>query len=122
MQVNKEKLFTVAKVAAVGFAYYLFITCTGYALPCPVHVVSRGKILCPGCGITRMLLSLVKFDFMAALHYNAAIFCLLPLWIVGGSLWLTDKGERTRSVIGYFSLVVLLIFGVLRNIPAIPIY
>ena len=34
------------------------------------------NIPCPGCGMTRAFLSLLKFDFKSAFIYNPTIFCM----------------------------------------------
>ena len=79
---------------------------------------------CPSCGGTRALYALLHGNFSAALRNNALL--------VGGIFFLAARGGwwglkkvRGRSTGGFFSakllwplLVVVLVFTVLRNLPA----
>ena len=66
-----------AVTLCVGCAYALFCRLTGLGIPCLFHLATG--LNCPGCGVSRMLLSLLRLDFPAAFHYNAVLFCLLPV-------------------------------------------
>lgn len=68
IQKIKPKLPALIGVAAL----LLFYTSIG----CPFRYVLG--ICCPGCGMTRAALSLIKLDFAAALHYHPLIF-IMPL-------------------------------------------
>ena len=49
---------------------------------CPIYLTTHW--LCPGCGSTRALHSLLHLDFHGALHYNALFTLLFPfacLWL-----------------------------------------
>ena len=84
-------------------------------IPCLFHTVTG--LYCPGCGVSRMCLSLLRLDFASAVKANAAIFLLLPpgLFMAGwtGSTRLT----RVQACVFYVMIGVLLVFGVLRNLP-----
>lgn len=43
---------------------YLLLCTMGFSLPCPVYALTG--LYCPGCGVTRMLLALLRLDFAAA--------------------------------------------------------
>lgn len=92
---------------------------------CPLY--SLTGFACPGCGLTRGFHALFHGDISTALHFNA----LIPVWtaILGyvfiSLLLLAVRGKglpmwptMPRFLSGF--LVVLLVFGVLRNIPAYP--
>ena len=51
-----------------------------FTIPCLFHEITN--LYCPGCGITRMFLSLFKLDFYQAFRYNPLVFILLILSIV----------------------------------------
>lgn len=101
--------------------YYGFVRHTGTGIPCLFRYFFHLK--CPGCGITHMLLALAKGDFREAFYSNPAVFCFLPFlcWIIIKSLvnylyvkktvW---KMWETAGMI--FFLVILTVFGVVRNI------
>jgi hypothetical protein len=56
---------------------------------CPIYLTTHW--LCPGCGSTRALHSLLHFDIQSALHYNALFTLLFPLVC----LWLGFIAYRT---------------------------
>ena len=72
----KSSLIYVATVIAVGVAYGVFYTLTGVGIPCLLTLFTGGY--CPGCGITRMFLSLARLDFVAAFKSNVLIMTVLP--------------------------------------------
>ena len=113
--INKDKLRKLLSVLALGTAYFIFVKLTGLGIPCIFRTMSGGRILCPGCGISRMFLKLSTFDIPGAFRCNPAIFSLLPLWCICAVLWITDRGEKFLKGAEIFSLVVLIIFGILRN-------
>ena len=88
-------------------------------IPCIFHKVTG--YYCPGCGITRMILAIMNFDF-----YQALCFILLPL-IVPYALymiytWIFNKENKISKHIPnsilIFIVIILIIFGILRNIDA----
>ncbi len=110
-----------AAILAAGLLYALFIGTTGQGLPCVFHTVTG--LECPGCGVSRMCLALLRLDFAAAWSYNPAVMALLPLFgAVAADMSvryvLTGKFREDRfcSIALVFSAVVLTVFGVLRNI------
>ncbi len=111
----------VAILLAIGFAYVIIIKLTGFGLPCIFNSLTGLK--CPGCGISRMFLSLLRLDFAAAFRWNGLIFAALPVvavlyiyhqyrYVRYGEVGL--KGwENVLSVIG---IILLLAFGIIRNL------
>lgn len=108
-------------ILAVGLLYALFVTTTGLSIPCVIRLVTG--LRCPGCGMTGMCLHLLRLDFAGAWHSNPAVMALLPL---GGAVAVDMSVRYVRSGATQFSrfsnaamifmLVVLLVFGILRNI------
>ncbi|MBR4909861.1 MAG: DUF2752 domain-containing protein [Clostridia bacterium] len=105
---------------AVGIIYALFVIVTQKSIPCVFNLITGLK--CPGCGVTRMCVSIIKLDFYAAFRANPAIFCLLPLMALtaGRMIYVYVKYNRRRErltqISMYFMVAVLVVFGVLRNI------
>ena len=80
---------------------------------------------CPGCGVTRLALALLRLDFHTAFHSNAALILLLPIGLSMAVVWAvrsirTGQKALTRwqNGIVWGMIVMLLLFGVLRNVPA----
>lgn len=105
---------------AAGIAYYLFVKYTGLKIPCPFH--SATGFLCPGCGITRMIMAVISSDFKNAFGYNKLLFITLPfilgIWLYSESCYVI-KGKRKNRLFYAVLLaetVLMLIFGIIRNI------
>lgn len=94
----------------------------GLGIPCFFHEITG--YYCPGCGITRSLVSLLHLDFYQALRYNALtpMFLILAYFYIKGEINFYLKGKTEKFPIRNEILIVLLIltitYGVLRNIPA----
>lgn len=111
-----------AVILTAGCAYYVWLSLTGLGIPCLFHLVTGLK--CPGCGVTRMLMFLLRLDFSAAFSCNAVLLCMLPLllslaliplirYVRTGSRAMT----RTENALVLFSAAVLVAWGVVRNLP-----
>ena len=77
---------------------------------------------CPGCGITRMCISLMRGDIIDAMRYNVMLFFISPilLYILGSYLFRYVKtGEwfmpRWQTIVTYTMSVLLIVFGFVRN-------
>lgn len=121
----KERFILTVKSFAVllggGLLYYIFYSITGIGLICPLNFITG--LLCPCCGISRMLISLLKLDFEAAFYYNAALLIFMPLWITLCAIYFYDyiktgnkKAKKWTTIVLYSSFAVVVIFGILRNI------
>lgn len=75
-------------------------------------------LFCPGCGITRMIIAILKLDFYQAFRYNPLIFMLLIFFIIYFiySLIRYKKIKPLKNKISIVLLIITLLFGVLRNI------
>jgi hypothetical protein len=107
-------------------AVWAFDPARTHFLPvCPLFALTG--LACPGCGLTRGFHALFHGDLLTALDFNA----LLPIWLgVFGYLFASLILSATRgrglpwrfvSPAMLFGFLVLLItFGVLRNLPYYP--
>ena len=118
---RRNKVLRIALILlGIGALYALLTYFTDFGIPCPIYTITG--LQCPGCGISRMFLALFQLDFAAAFHYNAAVLCLLPLFIFVGArkIYLYIRYNRKKdflSDIGVWGMIVaLILFGVLRNI------
>jgi len=92
-----------------------------YAL-CPLHALTG--LWCPACGCLRATHDLAHGDLVGAWGMN-------PLWVLAvplvAALWVrwfaaAAAGRPARAVplrVGWAGLAVVLVFGVLRNVPSL---
>lgn len=117
---KKIVLYLVA-AGVLGCIYAVFVEAAGWALPCLFHSITG--LACPGCGVTRMCLSIIHLDFEAAFLSNQMLFLLLPvLFYLFGSYTLgyVKTGRwmqsRVQTVLTYICIGLLLVYFVYRNI------
>ena len=110
----------------MGVIYTIWYKWTGIGIPCLFYQIT-GKY-CPGCGVTRMMIHLLKLDIKRAFYSNMAILMILPIGIVIGMRWVIDyilyaKKNFTKAEECLFILVsiLLIVFGILRNMNGFEI-
>ncbi len=123
--VNARFAVVVVVITALGLAatVYFFNPSAHHFYPvCQFHRLTG--LNCPGCGGTRSLYALLHGDFSAALRDNALLVAGLAGVVARGG-WFALNRLRGRSNGDFFParwllplLVVLAVFGVLRNLPA----
>ena len=118
MKINIKYLVIICLFFIV---YFIAIKVFNLYIPCIFHKIT--KLYCPGCGVTRMILSIMKGDFEQAFRYNQLLFVLSPVFLIylGDYIYSFIKKkdsliDRTPNTIWYVLIVILLIFGVIRNI------
>lgn len=114
-------LLRAAALAALGGAYALWIAVTGRGLFCPFWRITG--LLCPGCGVTRMCLALLRLDLAGAWRANAALLLALPVLAALAIRLAVDYVRTGRRLptrgeerILWGLLVYFLAWGVLRNL------
>lgn len=125
-----ERLRSAALLAlaagALGFLYLVNPAASNLLPPCPFRVVTG--CYCPGCGSLRALRQLVRGHPVAALGLNPLMVLALPFVGYHGlsqaKLVATGKPMRrvfvnSRWIWGLLCLV--LIYGILRNVPVYPL-
>lgn len=121
---RNKVLRTFAVLAVAGVLYGLITGWLGFGIPCPVHYFTGFK--CPGCGVSRMFISLMKLDFKSAFEANRLLLVTLP--VIASLLFVyffryIKKGSRkiskAENIIYIVLIISFLIFGVVRNFPAI---
>lgn len=119
-QLNKKILLTGLALSG-GIAYYLLLVHFNIGIPCLFNTITNLK--CPGCGITHLILNLVKFKFKQAFLYNQFIFITSPFiiyFIIKSYLcWLlniTFKLNKVENILIFLLLIGSIIFTIVRNI------
>lgn len=116
----------LAGTAASAVVWYFNPSNFNFFPVCPL--LSLTGFACPGCGMTRAFHAFFHGDIVTALDFNA----LLPLFVlIFGFLFLSlvsvaargrgfmKLSDSPKFIIGLF--VLLLVFGVLRNVPIYPL-
>lgn len=121
----KRLLLRAGLILVIGLAYAVFVGRIGLSVPCPIHALTG--LLCPGCGVTRMCMALLRLDFAAAWDANPVLLLLLPVlaavlarqaarYVKSGRSSLS----RGESALVWGMVAVLLLWGVARNLaPAL---
>jgi hypothetical protein len=109
---------------ALGTAVLFFFDPSHYGFypRCPLFVLTGWE--CPGCGTLRALHQLSHGNFAAAWQLNPLTVSLLPvgLWLglreIVWQCWrIRWPGLVTKPVYGWTLAAILLLFGIVRNLP-----
>ena len=110
-----------AALLAAGLGYALWVHITGLALPCPFRTVTG--LLCPGCGVTRLCLALLRGDVAAAWGANPVLLLLLPILAVLAvrlAVRYVREGRTTgpkwESALMWAMVGLLAVWGAVRNL------
>ena len=109
-----------AIILAVGVAYLIFTLCTGKGIPCIFYTLTGFE--CPACGVSRMIVSVVRLDFVDAYHCNPFLFVTAPVilfcliysdvrYVISG-----DGALGKLSIILWVEIALAMLFGVVRNL------
>jgi len=119
----KTLFFIVISVVFILIGYYfLYIYAPKFTLKCVFYELVSLK--CPGCGITKMLVSFSRFRFIEGIKYNMFLGVTFPfvLWIFvySGYLYIVDKKNgKVFDVSCFIYVLLLLAWGIIRNIVGI---
>jgi len=113
---RNSRLLWSFTIGAAGLLYLkVWLPATKIAIPCVFHELTG--LYCPGCGITRVILSLLRLDAYQAIRYNPLVFALLPMYLIYA--W-AKKRQMRRTSNGIMAVMVIATvgFGLARNLPA----
>ena len=109
-----------AVVLCVATAYLIFVLFTGFGIPCLFYEITGLK--CAGCGISRMLVSLIRLDVSAAFYHNPFLFITGPFivaYLVCNEARYVIRGNRQMGkweILMWIELILAVAYGLLRNI------
>ena len=116
----QKTLVRCGVIFGIALAYLIFVLLTGIGIPCLINVTTGFK--CVGCGISRMLISLVKLDFASAFKYNPFLFITGPIiiaYLVACEIKYILHGNRNMGkweIILWVELILAVAYMILRNI------
>ncbi len=112
-------------VGAVAAVWYFDPTRASFFPACPLYTMTG--FACPGCGLTRGFHALFHGDVVTALDFNALIPVIIVflgyLFLSMASVAIRGRGFATGKLNLAFLwglFVLLIVFGVLRNLPFFP--
>lgn len=127
---NRRFAVTALIFLSVGAVYFVFTEVTDIYIPCIFNRITG--LVCPGCGISHFCTDIIKLDFYSAFRQNAAVAVLSVIWGIIGLTYLffrpatLRKNGKVFNVFIWGSVIFLIVFGVIRNIPAfsyfLPLY
>ena len=107
-------------ILLAGILYAVFVRLTGLAVPCIFRTLTGW--LCPGCGITRACLSLIKGNVQASFSYNPFLYiagpCIIYLIVREDLNYIKKDTYRlgtADTVLISILIVAALIFSGVRN-------
>ena len=118
--VQKKILIIYGAILGAGVLYAFLILHTPFRIPCLFREVTG--LQCPGCGTSRMALTLMRFDIPAAFAYNPVAFFSFPAWFLISICAFVGRPKALRNSknllrILYINIVVYMIFAIFRNLP-----
>lgn len=108
-------------IVAILVTYGIFVNLFHRGIPCIINYFTG--LQCPGCGISRMLLSMLHGDFHAAFSFHPFLFTTWPVivylilktdyhYICGCGMHL----GKIDTVIASLYIIALMFFTIVRNL------
>lgn len=115
-KVDKSLIISISVIILIYISHFLI---TGTGIPCLIKKFTHHY--CPGCGITRMCMSILSLDFYQAFRYNPLVFTYLILYIIYITTNITRnhlKKPRISLNNGIYAILIIvaIAFGILRNL------
>lgn len=119
--IGKSGIIKASVLSGILILYLIFTQITSLYIPCIFRTVTG--LCCPGCGISHFFTDLIHFNLSSAVQQNLAVAVLLPLWIAVLTVRLIFNpkflNKRTTDILIWLSVIVLVIFGAMRNLPGL---
>lgn len=109
-----RKPLIMSGIVAAGLTYLLAVP-NQYKIPCAFNFATG--LQCPGCGLTRASMAILRGDIQAAYNFNQLAF-FVPLFL--GALYLANRSKHAKALritlVIAGSIATLLFFLVRNNI------
>ncbi len=91
---------------------------SGPILPCLFNKITG--FLCPGCGMTRAVNSILHFNFKEAWRYNILVY-IIPISLLI-YFYIRNYSKKNSNIFLLLVLIFVIIFGIIRNLPYFNFY
>ena len=103
------------------FIYLVVSSFLELYIPCVFNEITG--LYCPGCGLTRMLKSMLKLDFYQAFRYNPLMFIFFPfiIYMIIDYIYCFYKKKKSKfkTLPQWFwniLFIITILYWILRNI------
>lgn len=108
-------------IALLLICYAVIVITTGKSIPCFIHLLTG--LQCPGCGISRMLISMLYGDFRTAFSFHPFLFIAWPVLLtllLNADYRYIKQGRAnlisSMNLVAITYVVLLLVFSIWRNL------
>lgn len=108
-------------IALLLICYAVIVITTGKSIPCFIHLLTG--LQCPGCGISRMLISMLYGDFRTAFSFHPFLFITWPVLLtllLNADYRYIKQGRAnlisSMNLVAITYVVLLLVFSIWRNL------
>lgn len=108
-------------IALLLICYAVIVITTGKSIPCFIHLLTG--LQCPGCGISRMLISMLYGGFRTAFSFHPFLFITWPVLLtllLNADYRYIKQGRANLSssmnLVAITYVVLLLVFSIWRNL------
>lgn len=121
----KDIIILLIIINILGIIYLYLNKNYGFYIPCIFRKITG--LYCPGCGATRSIIALLKGNIKASFSYNPLFFLMLPFLIFSiiyqCYIYIENKKDniinKIPNTIWIIIIIILIIFGILRNIKGL---
>ena len=112
----KKILIFVSIISLASAAVYIYFNNPAEIpfIPCFFNLFTGLK--CPGCGMTRAIYSLMHFDIISAIKFNALFIFTLFLGVLYLIAKIRDHEFTIKIQWIYIYITIMIIFTIFRNI------
>ena len=82
-------------VIAFAVTLLLYSIMFGFGITCPIKYLTG--LSCPGCGMTRAILCLLRFDFSGAWFYHPLVFAL-PIFALAYIFFAVKRNKKAQNI------------------------
>ena len=103
---NREEASWIDRLKLAILVALIYLILNVFEMGCPLRFFTG--ISCPGCGMTRAVLSAIRLNFPMALHFHPLVF-LVPLMFI---IYLFGYRLKPQYVKSFWIIITVLFIGV----------